>query len=188
MPHDWFWTRMMSRRAPDRALCQTILLATALCTLAGPALADHPTPLPDSYVTFHQGYFVFYTNDNYYVGSDPQPGDDLNFFPTPLAQAAGNALDNASSYVNGNPNGYHAGYSTLGFNMSNPLFLFTSIYACNEHGDGCDNGSASPTIGIHLPADRYIDKTPMRIRSVMGHELFHHVEYEALFDQTTVSP
>lgn len=150
------------------------LLALALL-LPEIALTSHD-PLPDSITTPNFNYVVRFDNDNPYT--PPAAGtDDTNFFPTSQAQSAADALDRSGASAAGNPAGYHDGYVGLGFLA--PDFdgadLQTLIFDCGQHG-GCDSGNA-PADRINLPATNYIQQTDACIRLVMGHELFHHVQY-----------
>jgi hypothetical protein len=95
--------------------------------------------------------------------------------------AAGFALDHPQP-LPGNPAGYHTGYLNNGF--VTPYFSagtrFTQFYDCkienNPDDFGCDNGFA--TLGrILMPTTVYRDKSAACIRAVLGHELFHHIEY-----------
>ncbi|NOZ49947.1 MAG: VWA domain-containing protein, partial [Chloroflexi bacterium] len=104
-------------------------------------------------------------------------GDDTNYFPTTQAQNLANALNNNNAAAAGNPNGYHNGYTNLGFRT--PDFGGTprqvDVYDCSQHG-GCDSGNA-PADRINMPATSYISQSEPCLRLVIGHELFHHVQY-----------
>ncbi|NOX63037.1 MAG: VWA domain-containing protein [Chloroflexi bacterium] len=122
-------------------------------------------------------YQVRYTNDNPYV-PPPGPTADKNYLPDAQAQAMANALNNNATPSPGNPNGYHTGYTSLGFRA--PDFAGASprtvdVYDCAPHG-GCDSGNA-PADRINMPAPIYIQASEPCIRLVIGHELFHHVQY-----------
>jgi len=162
--------------------CRTIVRRGILSALFGVALllphaawTDHD-PLPDTITTPNLGYVVDFDNDNPYT-PPAGAGDDTNFFPTTQAQSAADALDRSGASAAGNPNGYHNGYVGLGFLA--PDFdgadLQTLIFDCGNHG-GCDSGNA-PADRINLPALTYIQSSDACIRLVMGHELFHHVQY-----------
>lgn len=139
--------------------------------------ATHPSPLPDVQTTPNEGYNVRYTDNNPYDPNNVQPGDDLNYFPLAQAQNLANGLDNSNAAAPGNPNGYHAGYSGLGFldadfaGSTNHVLVFD----CGPHG-GCDSGNA-PSDRINMPAPMYIQSAESCLRLVEGHELFHHVQY-----------
>jgi hypothetical protein len=131
---------------------------------------------PDSITTPNDNYIVRYNDDNPYT---PPGGaaDDMNYIPMSQAQSAADALDRNGASSAGNPAGYHPGYVDLGFMA--PDFdgadRETFIFDCNAVGD-CDSGNA-PAKRINLPAPTYIDQSDACIRLVMGHELFHHVQY-----------
>ena len=149
-----------------------VLLAGWLCTLlALPARADHPSPMPDQ-ISTPQSYVVDYTNDT--------PGDG-NWFPTAQAQVVADALDNDDSSSAGAPNGHHAGFLDLGF--ATPNFDGEArqalLFDCSDHG-GCDSGTA-PRNRINLPTNHamnYPTQAEACVRLVMGHELFHHSQYD----------
>ena len=148
------------------------ILTAILAIIIIPTLvsANHPS-FPDTITTPNIGYNVRYTNDN------PPPATDMNYFSTAQAQNLANALDNGNTATPGNPNGYHAGYVNLGFLA--PDFDGASrdinIFDCTPHG-GCDSGNA-PANRIQMPAPSYIGASEACERLVIGHELFHHVQY-----------
>ncbi len=156
-----------------------IVVATLMVwqTAIPSARANHPSPLPDTMNTAANNYTINFTNDNPYNPAAPAPGFDMNFMPDAQAQNMANALSNGNAASAGNPNGYHDGYTNLGFLAPNfgganrPVFTFD----CGAHG-GCDSGNA-PADRINMPATGYIDKAENCIRVVLGHELFHHVQY-----------
>lgn len=151
-----------------------LLFAGALL-LPQPAESTHD-PLPDSITTPNLGYVVRFDNDNPYT-PPAGAGDDTNFFPTAQAQSAADALDRSGASAAGNPNGYHNGYVGLGFLAADfdGAELGTRVFDCSMHG-GCDSGNA-PADRINLPATGYVSQSDACIRLVMGHELFHHVQY-----------
>jgi hypothetical protein len=149
-----------------------LALAIALIALigTGAALATHPSPLPDIITTPNFSYNIRFTDDN------PPPATDANYMPNGQSQNMANALDNNNAAATGNPNGYHPGYTNQGFlapsfGGSNDVFVFN----CSDHG-GCDSGNA-PADRINMPVPNYINQTEACIRLVVGHELFHHVQY-----------
>ena len=149
-----------------------LLLAVLLALLLpGLAQATHPTPLPDDQTTPNFTYHVHYTNNN------PPPAVDLNYLPTAQAVNMANALDNNDVPAAGTPNGYHRGYTDLGFGA--PDFAGAErqvqVFDCGPHG-GCDSGNA-PADRINMPATGYAGASEACIRLVLGHELFHHVQY-----------
>jgi von Willebrand factor type A domain/Carboxypeptidase regulatory-like domain len=155
---------------PARVLAQCLTLVV----LATPLAARAQTP--DDITTPNEGYVVRYNDDNPYT-PPAMPGDDMNYVPMSQAQSAADSLDRSGSSSTGNPAGYHPGYVDLGFMA--PDFdgsdRETFIFDCNGVGD-CDSGNA-PADRINLPAPTYIDATDACIRGVIGHELFHHVQY-----------
>lgn len=160
-----------------RKVVLPVLLLALIGLFPSLLLANHPSPLPDVINTPSFNYAVNYTNDNPYDPNNIMPGDDLNYFPDALAQNVADALHNNNTAVPGTPNGYHTGYTNLGFQT--PEFggtpRNTMIFDCSQHG-GCDSGNA-PADRINLPAPMYITRSEPCTRLVMGHELFHHVQY-----------
>jgi Mg-chelatase subunit ChlD len=156
----------------DKTWAARFLLAI-VCALMIPGLAqaNHPTPFPDDITTPNITYHVRYTNNN------PPPAVDANYMPTAQAQNMANALDNANASAVGNPNGYHNGYVGLGFLAPdfNGAERRVEVFDCSMHG-GCDSGNA-PADRINMPATGYIGASEACIRLVIGHELFHHVQY-----------
>ncbi len=151
---------------------QRVVLALVLSLLIPTIiLATHPTPLPDRINTPNFGYSVWFTDDN------PPPTPDSNYFPRAQAQRIANALDTNATPTPGTPNGYHPGYTNLGFlapdfaSGDEDVFVFD----CAPHG-GCDLGNA-PADRINMPAPYYRNKPEACLRLVIGHELFHHVQF-----------
>jgi len=154
----------MSRRRLLVILALALLIPTVV-------LATHPNPLPDTITTPNFGYTVWFTDNN------PPPTPDANYFPAAQAQNIANALNTNATPTPGAPNGYHTGYTNLGFlapdfdGGNRDVFVFD----CTPHG-GCDSGDA-PADRIRMPAPSYRNQTEACIRLVIGHELFHHVQY-----------
>ncbi len=151
---------------------QRVILALVLSLLIPTIiLATHPTPLPDRINTPNFGYSVWFTDDN------PPPTPDSNYFPRAQAQRIADALDRNATPTPGTPSGYHPGYTNLGFlapdfgSGDQDVFVFD----CTPHG-GCDLGNA-PADRINMPAPYYRNKPEACLRLVIGHELFHHVQY-----------
>ena len=153
------------------------VIGLAVLFAAEAAQATHPSPFPDTRTTPNESYNVRYTNNNPYDPNNIQLGDDMNYFPTPQAQNLADALDNNDAPAQGNPNGYHAGYSNEGFDDAdfNGASEDTLVFDCGPHG-GCDSGNA-PSDRINMPAPQYIQASEQCLRLVIGHELFHHVQY-----------
>jgi hypothetical protein len=90
------------------------------------------------------------------------------------------ALDRSGTAQNGNPLGYHAGFLARGF--SAPYFSDANadvvFWACadNPGGYDCDNGRA-PLDQIVMPTDVYGQAGESCVRGILGHELFHHIEF-----------
>jgi len=96
--------------------------------------------------------------------------------------SAAYALDSGQPPEEGRPAGYHPGYMNTGF--ATPYFSENTrtvqFYDClvdNDPDDqGCDNGMA--TLGrILMPTSVYQNESAACIRMVLGHELFHHIEF-----------
>jgi hypothetical protein len=145
-----------------------LLLAAATAQAGG---IPDPPPFDVNLVT---------PNADYHVGSVSSPGS-VHYFPTLKAIGAALALDNASVPSFGMPNGYHAGYIERGFRQ--PYFSsgdrLVQFYDCStdiEGDDDCDNGFA--TLGrILMPVSVYRTVSNSCTRMVLGHELFHHIEF-----------
>jgi von Willebrand factor type A domain len=157
----------------------TLYAAAALALVLQPIgklLANHPSPLPDT-INPPNNYSVGYTDNNPYNPAAPGPNPDMNYFPQAQAQNIANALSNNNAAAAGNPNGNHGGYTGLGFLTPDfggtPRNVF--VFDCSQHG-GCDSGNA-PADRINMPATNYISQTEACLRLVIGHELFHHVQY-----------
>ena len=154
-----------------RHFISSLAAVAALLQPLTSSLASHPSPLPDT-LSPPNNYTVNYTNNN------PPPTADANYFTTGQAQRVANALSNNNPAAVGNPNGNHNGFVTNGFlapNFTGGGTQNTNIFDCAAHG-GCDSGNA-PADRIQLPAPGYIGATEPCIRLVIGHELFHHVQY-----------
>ena len=152
-----------------RLLVVLVVVASLLLQPVSSSLANHPSPPPDT-ISPGNNYSVNYTNNN------PPPTVDANYFTTAQAQRVANALTNGNAAATGNPNGYHNGYIGLGF--SAPSFGGTgnvNIFDCSQHG-GCDMSNA-PANRIQMPAPAYLASAETCLRLVVGHELFHHVQY-----------
>jgi len=92
------------------------------------------------------------------------------------------ALDSNLPPQPGQPAGYHPGYINTGFLA--PYFSegtrTVQFYDCKVEDDpedqGCDNGMA--TLGrILMPTSVYQTKSASCIRGILGHELFHHIQF-----------
>jgi len=160
-----------------RTALWALITISGVLAMAQVARANHPSPLPDTINTPNNNYVINYTDNNPYNPLMPGPSPDLNFMPAAQAQLMANAIDNNNAATQGTPNGSHSGYVNLGFGA--PDFGGTprniNVFDCGPHG-GCDSGSA-PADRIQMPATTYITQTEPCIRLVLGHELFHHVQY-----------
>ena len=149
----------------------TVLLP--LASAAGMASAASPD-LPFSFESDSEEYVIRFTNQGSHA--------------LPLSQAiqAADALDRDGLGPPGNPKGYDHGYELLGF--LEPYFVgdrLVDFWNCKNDADtDCDNGQAT-TGRIRMPTSEYsvlqnpgdTMSTEACIRMVLGHELFHHVEF-----------
>lgn len=171
------------RRHVLRSLALLLSAAYAMLGPAREAIATHPSPLPDLIISPVENYFVHFTSKNPYDPElvPPPPTADLNYIHPTAAQAVADALDESGPYVDGDPNGYDAGYRGLGFKLGISALIPTSIYDCTFHMEKCLLGKAYPTFGIRFSSKTIIASAPARILMMQGHELFHHVHW-AYFD------
>ena len=108
-----------------------------------------------------------------------------HFMPTLKMYQAADALDRTGSATLGNPLGYHAGYVNRGFRE--PYFTGSIkdvvFWGCadNPGGYDCDNGRARGE-QIVMPTEVYAKASESCIRGILGHELFHHVEFGYVAD------
>lgn len=103
----------------------------------------------------------------------------VHFMPSSKVYKAGDALDRSGTPAPGNPLGYHPGYVNRGFRE--PYFLSTTkdvvFWACaNGVPFDCDNGFAIPE-QIIMPTEVYGKASESCIRGIVGHELFHHIQF-----------
>jgi Mg-chelatase subunit ChlD len=119
-------------------------------------------------------YSVTYTQDD---GTAPLTAAE---FPQIQAQRLATALSNGNAATPGTPNGLHNGYAAQGFDApdfgGSPRQTF--VADCSAFG-GCDSGNA-PADRINMPAGQYRTKPETCLRGVIGHELFHHIQYESI--------
>lgn len=171
----------MPLRLGLRLACRLVILL-ALLAPTHSALATHPDPLPD-WISLG-GRTIRFTDDNPYTcmpGTPPPPGADTNFITGGQAQ---NMIDAVSGQVQivqpGDPSNFAIGYGALGFLIPETNEFGMRVYDCapgGPHEDDCDNGSA-PADLIKMPSTRYCASSPENILRVIGHEFFHHVQYE----------
>lgn len=151
-----------------------VRLSLSLLTLAlwgTPALAapDDQPPLEEVLSTPNFGYKM-----------RTGLGGSVHKFPGAKMYRAGDALDRTGSSSLGNPLGYHAGYVNRGFRE--PWFSTSTkdvaFWACGDNPGGydCDNGMATGD-QIIMPTDVYQTRSDSCIRGILGHELFHHIEF-----------
>ncbi len=156
---------------------QTALARLAALLLVFPAIPAYAGGIPDPppfTVT------LVTPNADYRVSSVQSPGS-AHYFPTLKTISAALALDNDAVPIFGMPNGYHSGYIGRGFRQ--PYFSsgdrLVHFYDCStdaEGDDDCDNGFA--TLGrILMPVSVYRTASNSCIRGILGHELFHHIEF-----------
>ena len=145
-----------------------LLLAAAMCS--GP-LGAGPPNLPNSVDTDNAHYTLRYDNNIYSV----------HYMPDALMQSNADALDRIGTESVGVPLGYRDGYMDLGF--LEPYFTTdpgdVPFWACGnpaDPNDDCDNGLANPS-SITMPSDLFKNRSASCNRMILGHELFHHVEY-----------
>ena len=150
-----------------RRLAVPALIAGLVAMAAVPAFAA-------TINTAANGYVVNFTLDD---GMAPQTAAE---FPQAQAQAMADALSNGNAATPGTPNGYHNGYNALGFDdpdfggATRPINVIDCVAA-----GGCDSGDA-PADQIRMPVASYRTSAEACVRLVLGHELFHHTQYEAI--------
>jgi hypothetical protein len=151
------------------------LAVLAALLLAAPVSAGAGSPgLPFTQESNAEEYLVRFTDQGSHA------------LPISQAQHAADALDRSGNDVPGNPKGHHDGFVDLGF--LEPYFTGNKVvdfWNCkNDDDTPCDNGQARVE-RIRMPTSEYsvlqnpgdIMSTEMCLRMVLGHELFHHVEY-----------
>ena len=151
-----------------------VILALVLSLLIPTlVLATHPTPLPDRIDTPNFGYRVWFTDDN------PPPTPDTNYFPRAQAQRVADAANSNATPTPGAPNGFHVGFTNLGFRAPNFGSSTRNILIFNIqlHGAGGGALANAPPDRINFDADSFVQDPEACIRETIGHELFHHVEY-----------
>jgi len=124
------------------------------------------------------------TNDNYSVDFTPDDGVaplNGNEFPQAQAQRIADAFSNTTTPTAGNPNGLHNGYDAQGFDAPdfNGAARRVFMLDCTMVSGGCDSGDA-PADRIRMPVASYRTSAEACLRLVVGHELFHHIQYESI--------
>ncbi len=161
----------LRRRLPTRGpITLALVLSLALMPSAGAIPPDQP-PMEGSVTTPNVPYTVRGGVSGTY-----------DYFSQGKLLQAGRALDRSGTAAPGNPLGYHAGYLARGFRA--PYFSTGNndvvFWGCgsnpNTNGYDCDNGRAALD-QIIMPADVYRNKSDACIRVVLGHELFHHIQF-----------
>ncbi len=151
-----------------------LVIFIAVPLMAAGLMPLYPS-LPDSLSSPNFSYIIHYTNNNPYNPASPPPSPDLDYMPDGQAQRMVDAANNSSAASAGNPNGYHVGYINMGFQAPNWTSTNRDMYTFTV-GCGCDSGNA-PADAIQMPATSYISASERCIRSVVGHEMFHHVQF-----------
>lgn len=150
-------------------------LLLSLLTASGAGIAAIPANEPPLNQTLNSanGLYQLRYTDNIYT---------TNYMPTSQVQASANALDRSGTAQVGFPLGYHDGYVDLGFRT--PYFgggvRDVTFWDCKDPADpdafDCDNGFAVLE-QIVMPAPTYRNRSESCLRMILGHELFHHVEF-----------
>jgi hypothetical protein len=151
-----------------RTLRPWIAAAALLCAIDARATPN----LPDQLDTDNGFYTLFY-DDNIY---------STHYMPPSLIQSNADALDRVGSESIGNPKGYRDGYLDLGlmapyFNSDpGPIRFWRCGSPVDDDDPDCDNGMSNPS-QITMPSEKYGVRSASCNRAVLGHELFHNVEY-----------
>lgn len=154
-----------------------LLLPCLLGLFAAVAQAADPEnqpSLPDTLISDNSIYKLWY---------DDNPAS-THFVPAALIVGAADALDRNGVEQLGNPRGYHDGYLDLGFLPAwfegNPVQNNVRFWDCEDPANptafDC-NGGFARLEQIVMPAPRYRARSESCVRMVLGHELFHHVEF-----------
>ncbi len=159
----------------DRHIASLVFLLGIFAAEALQAVPPNEPTLPDSLISDNAIYRLRYDNN----------AASTHFVPDTLIVGAADALDRNGAEQTGNPRGYHDGYLDLGFSApwfsGNPVFNDVTFWDCDNPpgapGDlDCDNGFATGD-QIVLPAPKYRARSEACVRMILGHELFHHVEF-----------
>lgn len=157
-----------------KKLPRCVLIALVVCGSASALPPDDQPPLEEVTSTPTQAYKLR-------RGLSGTP----HYMPTLKMYRAADALDRLGAVTTGNPAGYHAGYVNRGFRV--PYFTGSTkdvvFWACanNPGGYDCDNGRARGE-QIVMPSDVYAKASDSCIRGVLGHELFHHIQFGYVAD------
>ena len=152
---------------PSAPICAAVLFALCASTAQAAIPANQP---PLEQVT---------TTSNFDYQMRRGLSGTVHFMPSSKVYKAGDALDRSGTPAPGNPLGYHPGYVARGFRE--PFFSSTTkdvvFWACaNGVPFDCDNGFAIPE-QIIMPTEVYGTASESCIRGIVGHELFHHIQF-----------
>jgi len=150
-----------------------LVVLISIPLVSSTAAPDYPS-LPDSISSPSFGYVVHFSDNNPYNPASPGPSPDLDYMPAAQAQRIVDTCNNGNVAAPGNPNGLHVGYTNLGFLAPDFLSSTRNLYTWNC--SGCDSSDA-PDDAIRMPAPQYISAAEQCIRAIVGHELFHHVQF-----------
>ena len=122
-------------------------------------------------------------NDLYRLRYD-RISSSTHYMPASSIYKAADALDRIGVEDVGNPLGYHDGYLDLGLAApwfsGNPSINDVTFWDCDDPADpddfDCDNGFATVE-QIVMPSPTYRGRSESCVRMILGHELFHHVEF-----------
>ncbi len=152
------------------------LIAASTLLFSTSVLADIPVPASIDFelISPTEDYHFFIENQvpMGFIAVDPE----TNFYPPLKALIDVFAIDRTGSWSIGNPQGYHHGHELLGFVDPDFNGNIRNVNYWNCKPAGCDNGFA--TAGqILMPAPLYRNASHSCTRMVLGHELFHHVQF-----------
>ncbi|MBK8284160.1 MAG: VWA domain-containing protein [Ahniella sp.] len=157
----------------------TRLFRTLLATCVLSAASSVPAAIPDDEPNLEDllmsanGLYQLRYSDNQF---------SPHYMPASQVQFAADALDRSGTSSTGFPLGHHAGFANLGLRA--PFFLGgvrdVTFWDCKDPEDeeafDCDNGFAVLE-QIIMPSPTYRARSSSCIRMIIGHELFHHVEF-----------
>ncbi|MEL7450212.1 MAG: VWA domain-containing protein [Pseudomonadota bacterium] len=162
------------------------LTALALLTVSVGADAHHDDHIQDHIDTDNYDYDIYFSdNSPWDCGNEhaSPAGSQSDYFPLSQAWNVANALDSNQAGSVGTPSGLHEGYIDAGFrtptfsDRDDEIYIWACAPGGPHDGSDCDGGNAEK-IRINLPARKYCAATELNTRRVIGHELFHHVQYE----------
>ncbi len=150
-------------------------VATVALLMSANGVADIPVPpaIDVEIVSETEGYHFYIDND---LPEGFLANEASNYYPTIKAIIDVFAIDRTGAWAIGNPQGYDHGYELLGFIEPDFNGNPRNVNYWNCEPDGCDNGFA--TAGqILMPAPLYRTRSHSCTRMVLGHELFHHIQF-----------